>query len=152
MSKIRGFEVVKKEFKKLPEDVKLPENSTEYDAGYDFFASYDMVLQPNEQIIFPTDVKAYMQNDEVLYIFPRSSYGIKKGIVLSNTVGVIDSGYYENTDNDGNIHVALKNTGKGIVNIKQGDKVCQGVFMKVLRADNHNYGNKREGGIGSTGE
>ena len=77
-----------------------------------------------------------MQPDEVLEIYIRSSLGIKKGLMIPNNVGIIDSSYYNNPDNDGNIGIALVNTSGKEVTINAGERVAQGIFKKYLVADN----------------
>lgn len=166
MSKIRGFEVVRESAQKHFEDVKvngevkrfyaeieLPVRADKRSAGYDFFAPRDITLLPAQKTLIFTDVKAYMQEDEVLKLYPRSSLGIKKGLMLSNTVGIIDSSYYENPDNDGNIGLPLLNTSGVAIHIKKGERIAQGVFVKYLIADEDNtLSNERSGGFGSSGE
>ena len=98
------------------------------------------------------DIKAQMEEDEVLLLFVRSSIGIKKGIVLSNGTGVIDSSYYSNPDNDGNIGVSLLNTTDEEEIIKKGERIMQGMFMKYLITDDDNTTEIRTGGYGSTGK
>ena len=92
-----------------------------------------------------------MAGDEFLACHIRSSLGIKKGISLTNTTGIIDSDYYSNRDNDGNICFQLKNNSDKTVIIEKGDKVFQGIFQKYLIADNDKNNLLRKGGIGSTG-
>ena len=156
IDKIRGFEVVKDEFLKADccfGGIFLPVRADDGSAGYDFFACEDKMLAPGEQHVFWTNVKAYMLKDEVLMIYPRSSLGTKAGVVLSNTVGVIDSSYYSNPDNDGNIGICLKNTGELPVLIQYGDRIAQGVFQKYLVADNDKTLNtERLGGFGKSGK
>ena len=92
-----------------------------------------------------------MQEDEVLMLYVRSSIGIKKGLTLSNGTGIIDSSYYENPSNDGNIGIALYNTTEKIVRIEKGERIIQGVFMKYLTVDNDTVlHQERIGGIGSS--
>jgi len=163
---MRGFEEVQDEHKKYGErvtvhgktqiiypEVILPTRADARSAGYDFYAPIDIIVPPQGKTLLWTNVKAYMQEDEVLQIYPRSSMGIKKGLMLSNTVGIIDSSYYGNPDNDGNIGLALLNTsGKGIT-IKAGERIAQGIFIKYLRADNdETLHEERTGGFGSSGK
>lgn len=150
--KCRGFEVVANEFRKHPNvDIQLPKRSDSRSAGYDFYAPCDIVIQPNEKILVFSDIKAYMQEDEVLLLYVRSSIGIKKGLVLSNGTGIIDSSYYSNPSNDGNIGIALHNTTDKVVEIKQGERIIQGIFTKYLVADEDNVIHEnRTGGIGSS--
>lgn len=73
---------------------RLPQRSTEQAAGYDFYSPVSVTIGPHQWGMVRTHVKARMAADDVLLIFPRSSMGIKKHMMLSNTVGVIDSDYY----------------------------------------------------------
>ena len=98
-----------------------------------------------------SNVKAYMAEDEVLQLYVRSSVGIKKGLMLKNTVGIVDSDYYSNKNNDGNIGLNLYNTTDEAVVIERGERVVQGIFMKYLTVDNDTFlKDERTGGIGST--
>lgn len=164
--KLRGFEEViddKKEYgqtinvhgksQTIYPDVQLPTRADARSAGYDFYSPIDIQLLPARKVILWSNVKAYMQEDEVLEIHIRSSLGIKQGIILSNVTGIIDSSYYGNEGNDGNIGIALLNTSGKAVDIKRGDRVAQGIFKKYLVADNDTTLNsERSGGIGSSGK
>lgn len=150
--KLRGFEPVRKEFRKNTE-YHLPKRSTKSSAGYDFVAPIQIILHPHEHSpIIPTDIKARMGEDKFLACHIRSSLGMKKGISLTNTTGIIDSDYYSNPDNDGNICFQLKNNSEHTVIIQKGEKVFQGIFQKYLKVDNDDTVVERTGGIGSTGE
>lgn len=146
--KIRGFEAVSS-----CKEAKLPKRSTSKSAGYDFFAFEEGIVPPGEKKWFRTGIKAYMQEDEVLLCYPRSSLGFKNGIRLSNGTGVIDHDYYNNDKNEGEIQVSLHNTSDKEFVINKGDKIFQAVFTKYLIADDDEPLNKkRKGGIGSTGK
>ena len=151
--KERGFEVVDDNFRKHPDvNIQLPVRGDRRSAGYDIRIPTRVVIRPNTKVIIPTDIKAFMQDDEVLELHVRSSIGIKRGVVLSNITGIIDSSYYSNPDNDGNICLALWNTSDIDVVLEAGERVCQGIFKKYLIAGDDNYlSEKRVGGIGSTG-
>lgn len=150
--KLRGFEPVREEFRKNTE-YHLPKRSTKSSAGYDFVAPVQIILHPHEHSpIIPTDIKARMGEDEFLACHIRSSLGMKKGISLTNTTGIIDSDYYSNPDNDGNICFQLNNNSEHTVIIQKGEKVFQGIFQKYLKTDADNTITERTGGIGSTGE
>lgn len=102
-------------------------------------------------VLVPTGVKAYMEQDEYLALFNRSSSPLKRFLVLTNGVGVIDSDYYNNADNDGHIMFQFINFGPETVYIQKGERIGQGVFSKFLIADNDNATGQRIGGHGSTG-
>ena len=106
-----------------------------------------------QKTIIWTDVKAYMQDDEMLNLYIRSSLGIKNGLMLCTSVSVIDSSYYNNEGNDGNISIAVVNTTGVTVELKAGERIAQGVFTKYLKADvDEVLASERIGGSGSSGK
>ena len=74
----------------------------------------------------------------------------KKGLILSNSVGVIDKDYYGNPDNDGHIMFAFYNIKDEDITIKKGEAIGQAVFQKYLVTDDDNASGERVGGFGST--
>ena len=148
---MRGFEIIKGY---EHQDIHLPERKTRYSAGYDIEASDDVLIPKftfgSKPVLVPTGLKAYMEKDEVLYLFNRSSNPIKKGLVLANSVGVIDKDYYGNSENDGHILFAFYNVGDEDVLIHKGDRIGQGVFSKYLITDDDQAMGERVGGFGST--
>lgn len=147
----RGFVVVKDKCRTTDGEIKLPVRSDPRSAGYDFYSPVDIVIPPNESRLFFTDVKAYMDDDEVLMLYVRSSMG-KKHVVIANGTGIIDASYYNNPDNDGNIGFRLLNLGKEDYVIRRGDRIGQGVFTKYLITDDDNATGDRSGGFGSSGK
>lgn len=148
MNNKRGFEVVTDWENN---NISLPERKTFASAGYDIESAIDSEIEPGKVKIIPTGLKAYMQNDEYLSIHIRSSMAIKKGIILMNSTGIIDSDYYNNSDNEGHIMIALYNTSNSIFYITKGDRIAQGIFQKYLKIENDTAENTRKGGFGSTG-
>lgn len=146
----RYFEPVKKEMRKQCGNYIIPQRSTNKSAGYDLFSPIGALIAPKESTLIWTNIKAFMQDDEVLQIYIRSSVGIKRGLILTNQVGIIDCDYFSNPSNDGNIGLCLYNTTNDYVEIEPGEKLAQGIFMKYLMTDNCNTNNERIGGIGST--
>lgn len=146
---IRGFEFCKKYVD--GNKTELPVRGTPESAGYDFFSPIEVTILPGNTAKIETGIKAYMQPGEVLLLFPRSSYGIEKGMVLANTTGIIDADYYNNQKNEGNIIIAIRNEGQIPFTIHKGDRFAQGVFVPFLTADNAKTLNEnRSGGLGST--
>lgn len=149
----RGFEIVSDKFidNVLKEDIILPKRATNNSAGYDFFLPKDLNVLPQETVAIKTYIKAYMEEDEVLLIYIRSSLGVKKNLMLKNQTGVIDSDYYNNVDNDGNIIVNLINIGNEEVKLIQDERFIQGIFVKYLKVDYEDFPRKKRlGGLGST--
>lgn len=151
-NRIRGFEVVAPEHRKTEGDVIMPLRGTKTAAGYDFVATEDFTIPPRNKVFFWTDIKAYMQPKEYLSLKIRSSKGTNDDLMLSNTEAVIDSDYYNNPKNDGNIGIGLRNIGCLTQKIKKGERVVQAVFQPFLESDNCNTENERNGGYGSTGK
>ena len=151
MEKIRGFEIAKG-FEN--ENINLPIRKTKYSAGYDIEATEDTVIPSFKKGMAPTlvktGIKAYMQDDEVLMLYNRSSNPKKKGLIVANSVGVIDKDYYGNPDNDGHIMFAFFNVKDEDIVIKKGEAIGQAVFQKYLISDNDNAEGERAGGFGST--
>ena len=151
MEKLRGFEIAKGwEDKKI----NLPKRSTKYAAGYDVEAAEDTVIpafKPGvKPTLVPTGLKAYMQDDEMLCLYNRSSNPKKKGLVLANSVGIVDKDYYGNSDNDGHIMYAFWNFKDEEIKVEKGERIGQAIFQKYLVADNDVAGGERTGGFGST--
>ena len=151
MEKLRGFEVAKGFEDK---NINLPIRKTKYSAGYDIEAAEDVVIpsfkKGTNPTLVKTGLKAYMQNDEMLLLYNRSSNPKKKGLILANSVGVVDKDYYGNIDNDGHIMFAFYNIKDEDVEIKKGDAIGQAIFQKYLVTDDDNAEGEREGGFGST--
>lgn len=130
---------------------KLPNRSTKNSAGYDFFSLFDFSLKPGEIMKIPTGIKVNMENNDVLFLVVRSSMGFKYNVRMCNQVGVIDSDYYNNSDNEGHIWIKLKNDGDKDFIVKNGDAICQGIFLNYLTVTNERDVKKiRNGGLGST--
>lgn len=145
---IRGFQLVKEEMKRTDGVATLPTRATSKSMAYDFYSNANYTVKPNEIAKIWTDIKAYMQDNEALILNVRSSMGGK--FMLANTSGWVDSDYFSNENNDGNIGIFLKNISDKPLTILKGDRIAQGMFLKYLIADNGNTDNKRKGGFGST--
>lgn len=151
MERKRGFEVAKG-FEES--GINLPVRKTKYSAGYDVEAAEDVVIPSFKKGMKPTlvktGIKAYMEDDEMLLLYNRSSNPGKKGLILANSVGVIDKDYYGNPDNDGHIMFAFFNVKEEDIEIKKGDVVGQAIFQKYLVTDDDVAEGERVGGFGST--
>lgn len=132
------------------EDAIIPVRSTANSAGYDLFAPDDFEIPAGEKQLIWLGIKAKMESDEVLMLFPRSSMG-RLGVRFGNTVGIVDSDYYNNPGNEGEIALDFVNDGHLPWKVSRGDKVGQGIFMKYLVTDDDDVTAKRTGGWGSTG-
>lgn len=148
--KTRGFEIAKGYENK---GINLPVRKTKYSAGYDIESAEDITIPPFKQgmkpTLIPTGLKAYCENDEFYMLVNRSS-GPKKGLVMSNGIGIIDADYYENENNDGHFFFQYYNILDHEITIKKGECIGQVIFQKYLIADFDNASGIRKGGLGST--
>lgn len=148
MKKIRGFEVISSYKDK---NINLPERKTACSAGYDIEAAEDVLIpsfKPGQKpVLIKTGLKSYFPNNEVLLIVNRSSNPMKKGLVLANSIGIIDADYYNNPDNEGHIMFAYYNFSESEVTIKKGDRIGQAIFTNFSVVDNDNASGNRDGGF-----
>lgn len=159
----RGFEIVSK-FKN--EDINLPVRKTNASAGYDFEAAESLIVPSIWKVLaekvfigeatglkatlIPTGIKSYMLDDEYLQLSIRSGTALKTGLILANGVGIVDSDYYNNPDNEGHIMFPVHNLGFKDKLIKKGERIGQGLFLNYLKADDDMSDGVRTGGFGST--
>lgn len=133
-------------------DVKLPVRKTKGSAGYDFHMACDLTVMPGEEVTINTGVKCWINDGWFLSIYPRSSLGFKYKARLANTVGIIDSDYYNNESNEGQIIIKICNEGDKVIVLHKGDAFAQGIFLPYGMAYEDEINIVRRGGIGSTGE
>lgn len=135
------------------ENAVKPRRGTKHSAGYDFISPVEIIIPAQGMAKIPTGIKVAMEDDEILSIYPRSSIGFKTGIRLANTVGIVDSDYYNNSDNEGHIFIKFYNPTDKNYPINVGDKIAQGIFTKYLIVDDEDeISTERSGGLGSTGK
>jgi len=133
------------------ESIKLPCRATKGSAGYDFFAPFAFSLPAGSTIKIPTGIRAKMDEDWVLKVYPRSGLGFKYRLQMNNTVGIIDSDYYY-SDNEGHIFIKMTNDSKEgkTVEVQAGSGFAQGIFLEYgITVDDDAQG-IRNGGFGST--
>lgn len=139
-------------WKKVYDEIKLPRRATAGSAGYDFFTTLDVELAPGETIKIPTGIRARMDEGWVLKLYPRSSLGFKYRLQLNNTVGIIDSDYF-NAANEGHIFIKItndSNEGRNL-SMKSGEAFAQGLFIEYGITEDDECSAERTGGLGSTG-
>lgn len=147
----RYFEVVNDNYRKTTGEITLPKRATRTSIAYDFYSPIDVTIEPNKSYLIWTDVKAKFNDDEALIINVRSSMG-KQPMMLANSQGWVESDYFSNPDNDGNIGINLRNLGNTPYIIQKGDRIAQGMFINYLVTDDDNTTAERLGGFGSSGK
>ncbi|MGA0351676.1 MAG: dUTP diphosphatase [Acholeplasmataceae bacterium] len=145
---MRKFEMVST-FKAL--EPNLPKRQTMHSAGYDLASIEAVTIHPGEIVMIKTGLKVKIPEHEALFVYPRSSLGIKKGLMMSNGVGVVDADYYNNDHNEGHIMVPLFNFSQKPAMIAKGERVAQGIFQPYYKtSDDEPVDQIREGGFGSS--
>lgn len=137
--------------RKMYESIQLPRRATRGSAGYDFFAPFSFTLSPAATIKIPTGIRVKMDQDWVLKLYPRSGLGFKYRLQMNNTVGIIDSDYFD-SDNEGHIFIKMtndSNEGK-TVEVAQGTGFVQGIFLEYGITVDDDVESIRNGGFGST--
>lgn len=145
---------LKKQALEIWEGIELPKRSTKGSAGYDFFFPYGHTEIPaGASLMIPTGIKAYIEPNWVLFEVPRSSLGMNYRIQFDNTIGIIDSDYYNNSKNEGHIFVKITNDSRdGLTCVFETQcKYCQGIFVPFGITYDDDVDTVREGGLGSTG-
>lgn len=131
-------------------DAQLPQRATAASAGYDFFCYEDTIIPPYEIVLIPTGVKCKLDSGYWLMLAVRSSTPRKKHLILANGIGIIDSDYYGNPDNDGEIMFQVYNFSNSPVEVKKGERIGQGVCLPYSLTNDDTAEGLRQGGFGST--
>ena len=147
---MRGFEVIST----YPANsINLPKRATEGSAGYDFESAEDIIVPVGGTALVKTGVKVYMNSNEYLQVQIRSSLAKDGGLMLMNSVGIVDADYADNPKNEGEIMFLFYNAGRYDYKIEKGQRIGQGIFLQFLTVDNEKKVNeKRVGGYGSSGK
>ncbi len=138
---------------RLGSEFPLPALATDGSAGMDVSACLDapVSLSPGESVLVPAGFAMHILDPALAAILlPRSGLGHKKGIVLGNLVGLIDSDY------QGQVFISVWNRGSAAVTIHPGDRIAQMVFVPVVQVefevvDNFEESRRGAGGFGHTG-
>lgn len=129
----------------------MPSYQTAGAAGFDLAASVDVTIAPDAIVLIPTGLVVEVPNGHFLGIFARSSTPLKKGLIVANGVGVLDSDYCGPTDE---LKIQVMNVTSAPVTVKAGDRIAQGIVMPYARVDIEDGDGATapsRGGFGSTG-
>lgn len=129
-------------------DIHMPSRATTGSAGYDFYLPQSLVIA-NKPVLIHTGIRVRLDKGWMLALFPRSGLGFKYGLRLLNTVGIVDSDYF-NAKNEG--HIAIKMVADTPVELSAGDRFAQGILLPYgIATNDHILMTGRDGGFGSTG-
>ena len=137
-----------KEVEEIYHSIQLPKRATKGSAGYDFYSPIDFELNPGQTIKIPTGIRVRIENGWVLGLYPRSGLGFKYRLQLNNTVGIIDSDYY-NSDNEGHMFVKLTNDSNEdkSLSLKAGQGMVQGIFFEFGIVEDDDVTEERNGAL-----
>ena len=128
----------------------IPYRATEHSAGYDFVAAEGVYVRPHSISLIPTGIKCQLEPEYYLQLALRSSTPKKKGLMLANGIGIIDTDYYNNSDNEGHIMFQVYNFTDDTVEIEAGERIGQGTILRYYITEDDNATGARCGGFGST--
>ncbi len=141
---------MKAKIKRIDKSLPLPTYQTAGSVGFDIYSREDMEIQPHEIALIPGNIIVETPQGYMLLVALRSSTPRKKGLIKPHGIGVIDNDYCGEGDE---IKVQVYNITDKIVKIEKGERVAQGIFVKVDRFEweETNTMGKTRGGFGSTG-
>lgn len=144
--------VIEATIKEIYDKIELPKRSTKGSAGYDFYSPITIDLKPGQTVKIPTGIKCKMYSNWVLKLYPRSGLGFKYRLQLNNTVGIIDSDYYGNENNEGHIMAKITNdtNENKTAHLEAGTGFMQGIFVEYGITEDDDASGIRVGGLGST--
>jgi dUTP pyrophosphatase len=131
--------------------VSLPEYQTGGAAGFDLAASEAVVVAPGEVTLIPTGLVVQVPPEMFLGIFARSSTPLKRGLMIANGVGVVDSDYCGPHDE---VRIAVVNITAAPVEVRAGDRIAQGILVPAPRItweEVSELASESRGGFGATG-
>jgi len=142
---------MKVKIKRISPDAIIPTKATPGSNGYDLFSVEQKSILPGGRIAVSTGISAELPEDYVALVCSRSGMAIKNGVAVINAPGVIDADYR------GEWKVLLVNHGESVMEIQNGQKVAQVLFVKTENAefdivDELNDSVRGSGGFGSTGK
>ncbi len=136
----------------LYDNIAIPRRATAGSAGYDMITPFSFTLAPGESVKIPTGLRIRMQPGWMLLILPKSGLGSRFRLQLDNTMGLIDSDYYD-AANEGHIMVPVTNdskSGKTLI-LEAGKAFVQAVLVPYGITEDDSAEGVRQGGFGSTG-
>ena len=138
--------------RRLDPTIPLPAYGTAEAAGFDLAAAHDMDVPPNGVALVRTGLVIEVPSGHFLAIFARSSTPLKRGLMVANGVGVVDPDY---SGPDDEIMVQVLNFSTGVVSIRRGDRLAQGIVLPAPRVTWNEVSEIKEvtrGGFGATGQ
>ncbi len=136
---------------RIDASLPLPKYESAGAVGFDLVTRETTVIEPGKIALVPGNVIVKVPDGYALLILPRSSLPRKKALVCPHSLGVIDQDYHGEKDE---LLVQVQNISDSPVTVERGERIAQGLFVKVDRAEwveVDSHGRESRGGFGSTG-
>lgn len=136
---------------RIDHTLPLPRYESEGAVAFDIVTRETMTIEPGKIALIPGNVIVAVPHGYMLMIAPRSSMPRKKGLVFPHSMGIIDQDYHGEKDE---LLVQAQNITDAPVTVERGERIAQGVFLKIERADwkeVESHGKESRGGFGTTG-
>lgn len=136
----------------LDQSIEVPKYHSEGACAFDIALRCDATIHPGEIALLPTGYIIKVPKDHMLMIAPRSSLPRKKLLVFPHSIGIIDQDFCGPEDE---LQIQVQNTGSEVVSVTKGERIAQGVFVSISKANWHiteTHNTKTRGGFGSTGQ
>ncbi len=137
--------------KRIDKSIPLPQYHTKGSVGFDLTAREEVEVPPFTTAQIPLNIIVKVPKGYGLFLFSRSSTPARKGLMVANGVGVIDQDY---SGEDDELKLAALNFTKKKVVVEKGERICQGIFLKLDTPqflEVNKMSAKSRGGFGSTG-
>lgn len=131
--------------------IELPRYETNGAVGFDIITRETTVIEPGKIALVPGNVIVAVPHGYLLMIVPRSSMPRKKGLICPHSIGIIDQDYHGEKDE---VLVQVQNITDAPVTVERGERIAQGIIVKIERAEwseVESHGAESRGGFGSTG-
>lgn len=142
---------MKLNIKRIDTSLELPEYKTKGSIGFDLSARLETKIKPGEMGLIPLNIVVKTPKGYGFFLYSRSSTPIKKGLIVANSVGIIDQDY---SGEDDELKLCVLNVSKKTVTVEKGERIAQGLVVKVEKpelVEVNKMSSKSRGGFGSTG-
>lgn len=137
--------------KRIDTTLPLPEYATSGSCAFDMYSRETITIQPKEIALLPSNFIIATPKEYVFVVAPRSSLFRKKGLVMPHSIGIIDQDF---CGEDDETMIQVQNATDQPVIVERGERIAQGLFMKIATAEWDEVGSmdqESRGGFGSTG-
>lgn len=142
---------MKIEIQRIDKELPLPTYATSGAVAFDVITRVTTVVEPGAIALIPGNVIVKIPEGTMLLLAPRSSMPRKKGLISPHGMGIIDQDYHGEKDE---LLVQVMNITKEPVTVERGERIAQGIFVRIEKAEwaeVEGHGAETRGGFGTTG-